>query len=76
MQKTDIAIPALAYKPVEAAAIIRCSKTRIYELLKSGELKAKKNGTATLILVSELERWLGGLPEMKTAKAIDADVAA
>lgn len=52
----------LAYPPAQAALAVGRSLSRIKRAIKDGELMALKDGRATLILRSELERWLGNLP--------------
>jgi excisionase family DNA binding protein len=47
---------------VQAARTSGTSRSRIYEALKSGELRAKKLGRRTVILRSDLEAWIGSLP--------------
>jgi len=54
--------PPLAYNIIEAAAIARGSRTAIYEALRRGELRGLKRGSRTLILGTELKRWLESLP--------------
>jgi excisionase family DNA binding protein len=39
--------------------------TKFYELLKAGELAARKMGRKTLIERSEAERWLRSLPTIE-----------
>jgi excisionase family DNA binding protein len=48
----------LAVSPRDAAYRAGVSRSRIYELLKSGELVAFKDGARTLILVASIEAWL------------------
>lgn len=57
----------LAYSMAETVAASGRSRSDIYRALRSGELKAKKRGTRTLILVDELKRWLAGLPNWTPA---------
>jgi excisionase family DNA binding protein len=38
------------------------SRSRVYELLNSGELPSYKNGRRRLILVTDIEAWLARLP--------------
>lgn len=42
-----------------------CGKTRMYEELKAGRLKAKKNGSSTL--VTNAPEWLAALPDYEAA---------
>jgi excisionase family DNA binding protein len=43
-------------------------RTKIYELINAGELRAVKVGTRTLILKADAERWAQSLPALTTAK--------
>jgi excisionase family DNA binding protein len=44
-------------------------KTKIYQLLNSGELPAVKIGTRTMIAVDAAERWRNGLPDYKPLRS-------
>ena len=43
-------------------------KTKLYELIKSGELKAKKIGKRTIILKADLDTFLKGLEPFRVAE--------
>jgi excisionase family DNA binding protein len=60
---SSVAGGTVAYRPAEAGRAIGVSRSRIYELLAQGELTARKLGGATLILRSELERYVARLPK-------------
>jgi len=49
-----------AYNPAEAAQWLSVSRTQIYRLVKSGELRARKCGTRVLISRKALEAYLDG----------------
>ncbi len=49
----------------EACSVARMGRTRLYELLRTGELIGRKNGKRTLILRSDLQRWLESLPAIE-----------
>ena len=49
----------LAYRPKEAAAALGLSRSQLYKLIQRGEINTCKSGSATLILRTEMERWLG-----------------
>jgi excisionase family DNA binding protein len=51
----------LAVSPRNAGRMAGISRSRIYELIKSGELPAYKDGALTLILVADIEARLGRL---------------
>jgi excisionase family DNA binding protein len=52
----------VALKISEACAASRIGRTRIYEAIGRGELRARKNGKSTLILYTDLVEWLSHLP--------------
>jgi excisionase family DNA binding protein len=47
----------------EAAAAARLSKDKIDRAIRTGELKAKKNGRSVLIPVQALQSYLENLPD-------------
>ena len=51
---STLAEPAIAYRPREAAQLLGLGRSRIYELIASGEIRARKLGSATLIERIEL----------------------
>ena len=54
-------IQSKALSPAGAAAYCSISRTKLYEFINK-EIPARKLGTRTLILVSDLDRWLEQLP--------------
>lgn len=46
----------------EAAEISGISRSGLYNLFKAGEIKPKKAGKRTLIMVDDLKRYLENLP--------------
>jgi excisionase family DNA binding protein len=46
----------------EACAMAGIGRTKIYEAITDGSLKARKCGKRTLILRDDLRRFLGSLP--------------
>jgi excisionase family DNA binding protein len=55
---------ALAYTIREACEVSGIGRTSLYELLKTGTLRARKHGKRTLILDSDLRNWLASLPDL------------
>ena len=53
----------LAYTIDEATKEGAGGKTKIYEAIKGGALKAKKRGNSTIILASDLLHYLESLPD-------------
>ena len=59
----------LAYGIPEAVQVAPVGKTRLYEAINSGVLKAHKHGTRTIIMRDDLEEWLRSLPDYEPAQA-------
>lgn len=55
-------IPHLAYSIPELLAVIRLGRTRVYELINSGALPARRVGRRTLVLHEDLQVFLRSLP--------------
>jgi excisionase family DNA binding protein len=54
----------LAYRIPEACAAIGFKRSKLYELIKAGRLAVRKEGSCTVILRAELERYLNSLPSV------------
>lgn len=52
----------IAHTIEQAAHISACSRTSLFAAMKTGHLKARKNGRRTIILDSDLRTWLAQLP--------------
>ncbi|WP_439925664.1 helix-turn-helix domain-containing protein [Nitrobacter sp. JJSN] len=63
----------MAFSISAACKVAGVGRTKIYEAIASGDLRARKNGAKNLILREELQRWLESLP---TEKAIAELMAA
>lgn len=48
----------LALSPSEAARILGCGRTKLYELLVSGEIKSFHLGRRRLIRLTAIEAWI------------------
>lgn len=55
----------LAYRVVEAAAATGFGESTLWQKISQGKLKAKKDGTATVIKREELQRYIDALPDWK-----------
>lgn len=53
----------LAYGIDGATKVIDGGRTKIYEVINAGDLKAKKLGGRTIILADEMKRYLASLPD-------------
>jgi excisionase family DNA binding protein len=58
-------IAPMALKISEACAASRCGRTTVYQAIKRGELRALKRGKSTLVLETDLRRWLENLPAVE-----------
>ena len=58
-----------AYSIAEACARSGIGRTAMYELIKTGQLPARKRGRRTLILVEDLQRCLQSLPPLLVKKS-------
>jgi Helix-turn-helix domain len=52
----------IALKISEVCAASRIGRTRVYDAIKRGELRAKKHGKSTIVLHKDLLDWLNALP--------------
>jgi excisionase family DNA binding protein len=57
----------LAYSIAEACAAASIGRSALYEEIKSGRLRAVKNGRRTLITADSLRSWVENLPEITAA---------
>lgn len=55
--------PRTALRVSEACASLSISRSKLYEELAAGRLKAFKCGSRTLIPTAEIKAWLDGLPQ-------------
>ena len=53
---------------VEAARRAGVGRSSIYEAVNRGELRLKKNGRRSLILVDDLRAWVNSLPNAEIHK--------
>jgi excisionase family DNA binding protein len=63
------AVNPIAYQPNTAAAACGETRTKIYEALKTGALKAKKSGRRTLIPAECLREYIASLPDYPSKAA-------
>jgi excisionase family DNA binding protein len=55
----------LALSIPEACKCSNAGRTTVYKAINAGDLTAHKRGSRTIILASDLERWLNSLPQIE-----------
>jgi excisionase family DNA binding protein len=64
MASTDNDYPRAALRVSEACTTLGLSRSKLYEELSAGRLKAVKCGSRTLIPTASIEAWLAALPAL------------
>ena len=54
-------VERLSVRPAMAARMLGVSRSSIYDLLRAGQIRSRARGSARLIPVSELRRFLDGV---------------
>ena len=57
----------LAVTVADACNVASSSRSELYAAILRGELRARKRGRKTLILMADLRAWVEALPEFKTS---------
>jgi excisionase family DNA binding protein len=58
-----------AYSPEEAAKLVGSGRTKIFQEIKEGRLKARKMGRKTVILDDDLREYARNLPKREIASS-------
>jgi excisionase family DNA binding protein len=53
---------ALAYSIDDVCKITATGRTAVFEAIRNGALRARKNGRRTLVLAADLRAWLDAMP--------------
>jgi len=61
MKDKEYGVPPVLYRVDEAAEALRLSKSRIYELIRSGRLRTVKEGRRRLVPVAALADYVASL---------------
>jgi excisionase family DNA binding protein len=64
---TDVEVPRAALRVREACVTLSISRSKLYEEVAAGRLRALKAGSRTLIPVASIDAWLNSLPDVKSA---------
>jgi excisionase family DNA binding protein len=67
MKTVSPAAECAAYSIPQVMARIGVGRDKLYSLIRQGQLPARKLGRKTLILASDLERFLESLPRLGAA---------
>lgn len=51
-------IEELAVRPEKAASLLDIGRTKLFQLIRDGEIRAIRHGKTTLVPTRELERWI------------------
>jgi excisionase family DNA binding protein len=55
----------IAISIIEAARRAGVGRSSVYEAIGRGDLKIRKNGRRSLVLVDDLKAWVSAMPEAK-----------
>jgi excisionase family DNA binding protein len=59
----------IGYSPEEASKLVSMGRTKIFQEIKDGRLKARKMGRKTIILDDDLREYARNLPEREISSA-------
>lgn len=59
-------VASAGHRPAEAQRILGIGRTKLYELLGSGQLRAVKIGRSTFVLQDSIDQLLSSAPEFKS----------
>jgi excisionase family DNA binding protein len=65
-------IGRIAYSPEEASKLVSTGRTKIFQEIKDGRLKARKIGRKTIILDDDLREYARNLPEREITSAAES----
>ena len=65
MHNQTVTIQPEALSILEACEVARIGRTKLYEAISDGQLKARKYGKRTLILRTDLSEFLAALPAIR-----------
>ena len=63
----DVSVPRTALRVRQACVALSISRSKLYEEVAAGRLRALKAGSCTLIPMASIDAWLNSLPDAKAA---------
>jgi excisionase family DNA binding protein len=66
MAKEDEKMQPLLCSITESCRLLGVGRTKLYEVIASGELRIRKIGRKSLIAMSDLQRWAERLPAINS----------
>jgi hypothetical protein len=75
MQPAVVQLQPIGLSPVQAAQFLGTSRSRVYRLLRTGQLAALKQGVATIVTLESLQTYAASLPAANFGRS-EEDVAA
>ena len=67
-------LPVLTLTPDDMTRVFRgLKRTRIFEAIRKGKLRAKKDGKVTIITIEEGRRYVESLPDREPNEAAEAE---
>ncbi|WP_439374786.1 helix-turn-helix domain-containing protein [Bradyrhizobium sp. DASA03120] len=70
------AIPSPMFSVAEACEYLKVRKSFLYELIRTGDLRARKLGSRTVILRADLDDLIEKLPQRRNRDALGPKVSA
>lgn len=67
VRKESESLERRGYSPAEAARIVGCGRTKMYDLIKERRIRVVKIGARTIIPKSEIDRLLNGTDDTRAA---------
>jgi hypothetical protein len=76
MSENNSTLPA-AMKPLKAAEFLGMQRSKLYELLATGQIEARKSNKCTLVLTASMLKYLEQLPkaEFTSARGVERKAA-
>jgi Helix-turn-helix domain len=71
MQPAVLQLQPIGLSPVQAAQFLGTSRSRVYRLLRTGQLTALKQGVATIVTMESLAAYVRSLPPATFGRRLD-----